>query len=338
MQPTIRDVARVAGTSVSTVSRVLTQSGPVADHTRRRILEAIDELGYRPNSVARGLVQKRTHTIGVVIPDVASPFFGEVLRGMSDVASVHGFQLLLMNADLSFVKEQECFTLLREKQVDGVVYTSGTITPEHRQILSQMGRPVVLAATCDLDYPFPAVLVDSRQGAGLAMEHLIRLGHRRIALITGPRTDLVAGLPRWEGYMEMASAMGVQLSPALMAEGDYRTESGYWAMHRLLEGSEIPTAVAAASDLMAIGAMNAILDRGYRVPEDISVIGFDNIWMASAVRPALTTVAQPMYDIGANAMTLLIRSITGRANPTVNWIQSSLVIRRSTAAAPGSTT
>ncbi|MFZ5823550.1 MAG: LacI family DNA-binding transcriptional regulator [Bacillota bacterium] len=331
MEPTIRDVARLAGTSVSTVSRVLTRNGPVAETTRTRILEAIEALGYQPNSVARGLVQKRTHTIGVVIPDVANPYYGEVLRGMGDVASTHGFHLILLNADLSFVKEKDCFSLLREKQVDGLVYASGTITPEHREIFSQIGRPVMLASTCDAERPFPAVLVDSRQGAALAMEHLIGLGHRRIGLITGPLNDLVAGLPRWEGYVQTAARLGVELLPTQIAEGDYRMESGYQAMSRFLDQGLPPTAVAAASDLMAVGAMNAVLDRGLRVPDDISVIGFDNIAMASAVRPALTTVAQPMYEIGAIAMERLIRSVTGEEVPEVHWIQPSLIIRQSTA-------
>ncbi|MFZ5814282.1 MAG: LacI family DNA-binding transcriptional regulator [Bacillota bacterium] len=335
MQPTIREVARLARTSVSTVSRVLTRNGPVAETTRTRVLEAIEALGYQPNSVARGLVQKRTHTIGVVIPDVANPFYGEVLRGMGDVASSHGFHLLLLNADLSFMKEKECFSLLREKQVDGIVYTSGTITPEHREIFSQVARPVMLAATYDPEISLPAVLVDSRRGASIAMEHLIHQGHRRIGLITGPRTDLVAGLPRWEGYMEAAARFGVQIPPDLIAEGDYRLESGYRAMERFLDREQAPTGVVAASDLMAVGAMNAVLDRGLRVPDDISVVGFDNIAMASAVRPALTTVAQPMYDIGAGAMDRLIRSLAGEGRAEVHWIEPALLIRQSTAPVSG---
>ncbi|HYG58859.1 MAG TPA: LacI family DNA-binding transcriptional regulator, partial [Symbiobacteriaceae bacterium] len=162
MQPTIRDVARHAGTSVSTVSRVLTRQGPVAEETRRRVLDAIDELGYQPNALARGLVQKRTGTIGVVLPDVANPFCSEVLRGMGDVAAAHGFHLLLVNADLSYAKEAEGLAVLREKQVDGVIYTSGMVTPELRANFRRLKRPVALAATYDPDHEFPGVLVDSR--------------------------------------------------------------------------------------------------------------------------------------------------------------------------------
>ena len=331
MQPTIKDVARKADTSVSTVSRVLTGQGPVADETRRRVLEAISALGYQPNALARGLVQKRTGTIGVVLPDVANPFCAEVLRGMGDVAAAHRFHLLLVNADLSFAKEAEGIAVLREKQVDGIIYTSGMITPEHREIFRRLRRPVVLAATYDPENEFPGIVVDARRGGQLAMEHVIDLGHRRIAVINGPKTDTVAGGPRWQGYQDAVMARGVLLSPQWIAEGDYRLESGYWAMDRILNQKELPTAVVAASDMMAIGAMNAVLDRGLRVPEDIAVVGYDNIWLAGAVRPTLTTVAQPMYDIGARAIATLAQIISDQRHPGTQWIQPHLAVRGSTA-------
>lgn len=331
MQPTIRDVATRAGTSVSTVSRVLTKSGPVAEDTRRRITEAIAELGYKPNALARSLVQKRTGAIGVVLPDVTNPFCAEVLRGMGDVAAMHGFHLLLVNADLSPAKETEGLAVLQEKQVDGVVYTSGAVTPALRETFRELRRPVVLAATHDPEGEFSGVLVDSRRGAAMAVQYLADLGHRRIAAITGPLRDPIAGLPRWEGYCDGARSRGFEISPGLVAEGDYQLDSGYWAMNRLLNQREVPTAVVAASDMMAIGAINAVLDRGMRVPEEISVVGFDNIWMAAAVRPALTTVAQPMYDIGAKTIGLLSKALSEAAagEPTTLWIQPHMVNRAS---------
>ncbi len=332
MQPTIRDVAKRAQTSVSTVSRVLTKSGPVAEQTLRRIMEAIDELGYRPNALARGLVQKRTGTIGVVLPDVANPFYAEVLRGMGDVAAAQGFHLLLVNADLSFRKEEEGLAILAEKQVDGVIYTSGEVTPAHRELFAALRRPVALAATYDPEGAYPAVLVDSQRGAALAVEHLADLGHSRIAVIHGPLRDPVAGGPRLAGYQQGAAARGLVLAPELIAEGDFHLESGYAAMSRMLDRSDRPTAVVAASDLMAIGAVNAILDRGLRVQEDISVVGFDNIWFASAVRPGLTTVAQPMYDIGAKSVEILAAAMdeSGPVAPVTYWIEPHLVVRGST--------
>lgn len=333
-QPTIRDVACRAGTSVSTVSRVLTRGGPVAEETRRRVLQAIAELGFKPNALARGLVQKRTGTIGVVLQDVTNPFVSEVLRGMGDVAAVHGLQLLLANAELSLAREAAALAVLQEKQVDGVIYTSGMITPEHREIFRDLRRPVVLAATFDPTGELPGVLVDGRKGAAMALRHLADVGHRRIAVIHGPLRDHVAGLARWDGYCDGARSKGIELLPAFTAEGDYRLESGYWAMHRILNQKERPTAVVAASDLMAIGAMNAAMDRGLCVPRDLSVVGFDNIWMAQAVRPPLTTVAQPMYDIGATAVALLAHALGAAApEPAVtHWIEPHIVLRKSSAA------
>lgn len=331
MQPTIRDVAKRAGTSVSTVSRVLTGQGPVAEQTRERILEAIRLLAYQPNALAQALVQKRTGTIGVIIPDVANPFYAEVLRGMGDVATVHGFHLLLVNADLSFNKEAEGISILREKQVDGIIYASGMITAAHREMFTRFGRPVVFAATYDPEGSFAAVLVDSRRGARLALEHLADHGHRRIAVINGPLGDEVTGLPRWLGYQDGAQSRGIRLLQDLTVEGDYRLDSGYWAMDRIMNCKELPTAVVAASDLMAIGAMNAIMDRGLKVPEDISVVGFDNIWMAGVIRPALTTVAQPMYNIGARAVALVAQAIADQGKAVTDWIQPHLEIRNSAA-------
>ncbi len=333
MQPTIRDVAREAKTSVSTVSRILTGRGPVAEKTRRRVLEAIERLGYKPNALARGLVQKRTGTIGVVLPDVANPFYADMLRGMGDVAAERDFHLLLVNADLSFEKEKDGLAVLQEKQVDGVIYASGMITPDHEALFRQLHRPVALAATSDPEGEFPAVLVDSYQGARLAVEHLAELGHRRIAVINGPLRDTVAGLVRWQGYQDAAAARGIPLDPALTAEADFRFETAYKAMEAVLERGQPFTAVVAASDIMAIGAMNALLDRGYRVPEQVSVVGFDNIWLSAMVRPSLTTIAQPMYEIGARAVTMLIRAMEGEQEPVTDWIEPHLVVRQSTAEA-----
>lgn len=333
MQPTIRDVALRAETSVSTVSRVLTSTGPVAAETRRRVMAAIAELGYVPNALARGLVQKRTGTIGVILPDVANPFYAEVLRGMGDIAAASGLHLLLANGELSPTKEAEGIALFQEKQVDGVIYTSGVITPDHRALFRDLRRPVVLAATCDPEGEFPGVLVESKQGAALAVQHLADLGHRRIGVIHGPLADSIAGQSRLDGYREGALSRGFELDPALMVSGDYKLESGYAAMERLLAQPSPPTALVAASDLMAIGAMNAALDRGLQVPAQLSIVGFDNIYIAGAVRPTLTTVAQPMYEIGARSVALLAR-IMGEGAPTepvTQWIEPHLVVRRSTA-------
>jgi len=330
MQPTIRDVARHAETSVSTVSRVLTRQGPVAEATRERIMAAIEALGYQPNALARGLVQKRTGAIGVVLPDVTNPFCTEVLRGMGDAASAHGYHLLLVHASLSFARESEGVQLLQEKQVDGVIYTSGVVTPRHRELFRRLRRPVALAATWDEEGGFPGVVVDGRRGASMAMEYLAGLGHRRVAVLTGPLEDTVSGQTRWMGYQEGAERLGIPLRAQWVAHGDYRLESGYRAMTQILRGTDRPSALAAASDMMAVGAMTAAQDLGLRVPEDLAVVGFDNIWLAAAVRPALTTIAQPLYDMGRKTVDKLVAVLGGREVTETEWIEPHLVERQST--------
>lgn len=334
-EPTIRDVARRAGVSVATVSRVLNGANVVAEATRERVLQAIAELGFNPNAVARSLIKRQSRIVGVVVPDIANPFFAEVARGMGDAAARLGYLVTLANSDLKGEKEIEYVRLFRSQRVDGLIYTSGTLTPGLRAALCALGRPVALAATWDPEGAWPAVLVDSYAGARLAMDHLLDLGHRRVAVICGPQEDPVSGVPRWEGYRDAARARGLELAPPYVVFGDYRWESGYRAMQQLLALPDPPTAVAAASDLMALGAVCAALDQGLAVPGDLSVVGFDNIALSGAVRPALTTVAQPMYDIGYRAMERLARAIAGEAvEPGVEWIPPRLVVRASTAPPP----
>lgn len=334
-EPTIHDVARRARVSVATVSRVLNGHTTVAEPTRERVMEAIRHLGYRPNAVARTLVRRRSFAVGVLVPDIANPFFAEVARGMGDVAAAHGYHLILANSDGNVAKEVDFIALFRDKQVDGLIYTSGTLSPEHMAAFGRLGRPVVLAATMEPTGRVPAVLVDSLAGGRVAMEHVLGLGHRRVACIAGPAGDPIAGAPRLQGNLEVARRHGVRIPPELIIDGEFGLEAGYWAMDRLLNAQPRPTAVVAASDLTAIGALGAILDRGLRVPQDISVVGFDNITLAMAVRPRLTTVAQPMYDIGARAMGILAQIIAGRPpEPAVQWIPPQLVARDSTGKPP----
>ncbi|MCG0239824.1 MAG: LacI family transcriptional regulator [Firmicutes bacterium] len=336
-EPTIHDVARRAGVSVATVSRVLNGRGPVAEATRARVLAAVAELGYRPNAVARSLVRRRSCTVGVLVPDIANPFAAELVRGMEAEAAAHGYHIVLACSDLSIAQEVRYIGLFRERQVDGLIYTSGTVTPELQQAFAELGRPVVLAATT-VTGPgpaLPAVLVDSYAGARLAMEHVLSLGHRRVACLIGSLQDPIAGLPRWQGYRDAAAARGVEIPPEYVVDAGFRLEAAYEATVRLLRLRPRPTAVVAASDLMAIGAMGAAADRGLRVPEDLTVVGFDNIRLAAVVRPALTTVAQPMHEIGARAVSRLLQVLAGeQPEPLVDWIAPRLIVRGSSGPPP----
>ncbi|CAI6022162.1 catabolite control protein A [Cohnella sp. JJ-181] len=307
MTVTIYDVAREAGVSMATVSRVVNNNPNVKPQTRKKVYEAIERLGYRPNAVARGLASKKTTTVGVVIPDIANANFAEVARGIEDIANMYHYNIILCNADKRKEKEIRVINTLLEKQVDGLLFMGGVVTDEHIQAFNTSNVPIVLCATTDEKGTMPSVDIDHETAAYDAVRKLIAEGHVRIAMISGTLQDPANGYARYQGYKRALEENGIALDESLVRVGNYRYESGIEAVHYFLELSERPTAVFAATDEMAIGAIHGIQDAGLTVPGDISVIGVDNIRLASMVRPLLTTVAQPMYDIGAVSMRLLTK-------------------------------
>ncbi|MDI4646473.1 catabolite control protein A [Cohnella hashimotonis] len=307
MTVTIYDVAREAGVSMATVSRVVNNNPNVKPQTRKKVYEAIERLGYRPNAVARGLASKKTTTVGVVIPDIANANFAEVARGIEDIANMYHYNIILCNADKRKEKEIRVINTLLEKQVDGLLFMGGVVTDEHIQAFNTSNVPIVLCATTDEKGTMPSVDIDHETAAYDAVRKLIGEGHTRIAMISGTLQDPANGYARYQGYKRALEESGIALDESLVRVGNYRYESGIEAVQYFLELGERPTAVFAATDEMAIGAIHGIQDAGLSVPEDFSVIGVDNIRMASMVRPLLTTVAQPMYDIGAVSMRLLTK-------------------------------
>lgn len=306
-RPTIRDVARRAGVSIGTVSRVINGHPLVSEATRQRVLQAIAELNYRPDAVARSLVSARTHTVGLVLPDITSPFYPELVRGVEDVARAHGYTVILVNTDLQAERELRVLEALHDKRVDGLIFISADVTDGHLHAFARLGLPVVLAATRAPRDELPAVIIDNVAAARGAVAHLIRVhGHRRVGLISGPLSDRIAGKTRFEGYVLALREAGLPFLPELVEEGNYREPDGYRAAQRLLDLPEPPTAIFAASDEMAVGALNAALDRGLHVPADVALVGFDGIALADMVRPRLTTVVQPIYETGATAMRRLV--------------------------------
>jgi LacI family transcriptional regulator len=304
---TIYDVAREAGVSMATVSRVVNNNPNVKPQTRKKVFEAIERLGYRPNAVARGLASKKTTTVGVVIPDIANSIFAEVARGIEDIANMYHYNIILCNADKKKEKEIRVINTLLEKQVDGMLFMGGVVTEEHIQAFKTSSVPIVLCATTDENGAIPSVDIDHEAAAYDAVSRLIAEGHQRIAMIAGTLQDPATGYARFQGYKRALENAGLSVADELVRIGNYRYESGMEAMKYFLELESRPTAVFAATDEMAIGAIHTIQDYGLKVPDDISVISIDNIRMASMVRPQLTTVAQPMYDIGAVSMRLLTK-------------------------------
>lgn len=328
MTVTIYDVAREAGVSMATVSRVVNNNPNVKPQTRKKVYEAIERLGYRPNAVARGLASKKTTTVGVVIPDISNAIFAEVARGIEDIANMYHYNIILCNADKRKEKEIRVVNALLEKQVDGLLFMGGAVTDEHLQAFKTANVPVVLCATTDEHGVIPSVDINHEEAAYDAVRTLIANGHRRIAMISGTLQDPSNGYARYHGYKRAIEEAGIPYDESLVRTGNYRYESGVEAVKYFLELPERPTAVFAATDEMAIGAIHSIQDAGLKVPENISVISVDNSRMASMVRPQLTTVAQPMYDIGAVSMRLLTKLMKKEAVEQAKVILPHEVITR----------
>lgn len=304
---TIYDVAHEAGVSMATVSRVVNGNPNVKPTTRKKVLEVIRSLGYRPNAVARGLASKKTTTVGVIIPDISNAFYAELTRGIEDIATMYHYNIILSNSDLQTEKELKLIEALLEKQVDGLLYLGGELTDQHHEIFSATSVPVVLAATHDPKEEQSFVTIDQKAAATEATSVLIEEGHQKIGMISGPLTDSINGYSRYQGYQEALSHHGLDFNEDFVRIGNYRYASGYQAMQELLASDSGCSAVFAASDEMAVGAIHAALDAGKKVPEELSVIGFQDIPLANQVRPLLSTIHVPMYDIGAVAMRLLTK-------------------------------
>lgn len=334
--PTIRDVARKAGVSVATVSRVISDNGyPVAPQTRTRVRAAASALDYSPNLIARGLKKRASRIIGLIFPDITNPFYPAVARGAEDVARQHGYTVILCNTDEERSRESLYLDLLRRLWIDGFLFATVGRNTRHLRVLKAHGIPVVMVAR-DVELPaVDAVFVDSFRGAWLATRHLIGLGHRRIAHVAGP-PNASSGRERRRGYERAMAEAGLAVREHWVIETHFRAEEGYRAGQTLLAAPERPSAVFAANDLMAVEVLRAARDAGVRVPEDLAIVGFDDIPLARMVVPALTTVIQPAYQMGALAMERLLRRIAGQdAGPAKVMLDAELVIRSSCGAGRG---
>lgn len=305
MKINIKDVAKRAGVSISTVSRVINNSKAVRPKTKTRVLEAIDELGYKPNAIARSLKVKNTMTIGIMVPDISNQFYPEVVRGIEDVASMYEYNIFLCNTDLDEEKEIQYFGVLEEKQVDGIVFMGGVISDELGKRFKDSGIPIVLIATDYMDYP--SVTIDNMQAGKDVVKYLMNKNHKDIAMITGKAYDPITSGARKKGYMDALTEGGLKYREDLIVEGGYRFKSGYEGAKKLLKLKNPPTAIFVSGDEMAIGAMRAALENNIAIPEELAIVGFDNIDMAGKVFPSLSTVGQPMYEMGAIGMRVLTK-------------------------------
>jgi len=333
MAVTLKDIARQVGVSVTTVSRALGGYDDVAEETRQRILQAAREMGYRPHTIAQSLQRKRTNTVGFVIPTAgprsSDPFFTELLTGIGEAAAEHDFDLLVFTGAPGAQEREAYDRVVGSRRVDGLLVVRTRCHDERIIYLLENGFPFVTFGRSDLDLDFPYVDVDGTKGLDEAAQYLIDLGHRRIAYISAP-LDLMFAKHRLAGYKRAMERNGLPVQEEWTAIGHLTQEDGYREGLKLLDLEPAPTAIIAANDLMALGAISAAQDRGLAVGHDLAVIGFDDIPLAEHSHPPLTTVHQPIYDIGRMICHMLIQLIKNE-NPVQRQImlEPTLVARGS---------
>ncbi|WP_139903489.1 LacI family DNA-binding transcriptional regulator [Clostridium thermarum] len=327
MSVSIKDVAKEAGVSIATVSRVLNDVDVVNEDTKKKVQDAIKKLGYRPNIVARSLKTQRTRTVGILIPDISSQFYPEIVRGTEDVANIYDYNIILCNSDSDLEKEKEYLRVLKEKMVDGVLYMSSSLEPEIVELIKELDLKTVLVVTSDKDKTFPSVSIDNREAAYDATMFLLNKGNKKVAYIGVHKDEVNAAAVRYFGYEDALKEKGMEIDENFVYFGEQKAHEGYEGVNKILEKGTFD-ALFCASDEIAMGAINSLRDKGIRVPEDVDVIGFDNIYSSSIFYPKLTTVAQPMYDMGSVGMRMLIKTINKKELEEKNYILPYEIIER----------
>jgi LacI family transcriptional regulator len=332
----LQAVADRAGVSSATVSRVLSNSShPVAAATRRRVLKASNSLGFRPNQLARALVTAKSQTVGVIVHDISDPYFGELVRGLEDGLSASGYRLFVASSDRDSARELEYARAFDDYQADAIVFAASALEDRayQRDLNDLVGhfraRGGVIILLSDHFLTGYAVHFDNHAAVSAMVSYLAVKGHERIGFIQGPAA-LTVSKTRFAAYGETLARLGLPFDPALVASGNFSIQGGMKAALQVLEVGHRPTAILAANDLMAIGAIRALLDAGIRVPEDISIAGFDDMPLAAFAPVPLTTMRVPVYDIGRRGAEMLARVLEGE-DPEDTWIGGELIERGSVA-------
>lgn len=329
MDVTIKDIAKKIGISYATVSRALNNRAGVNPQTRERVLEAAEKMGYQPNAIARGLVMKSTHTIALVIPDITNPFFPEIVRSAEDEASELGYNTFLCNTNWDIEKEQSYLKLLQEKRVDGIILKPASDSEGNS--FNNISVPLVLLDRTSKDDNYSCIEVDDRRGGFLATKHLIESGYKRIAFIGG-KLDSYSDSQRKEGYRQALLRYKYEIDESLIRNGSFKTKSGYEIMNSLIKEGNVPDAVFAGNDVIALGVMQSAKEHGLNVPEDLGIVGYDDIDCAKLPQIQLTTIAQPKNQIGRYAVELLLSVINERDHkePRIIILEPELIIRSTT--------
>ena len=326
---TISQVAKKANVSRATVSHVINNTRYVSEGTRQRVEQAITELGYRPNILARSLRLGQTHTLGLILPDSSNTFFAEIGRGIEIAAFESGYNIILCNSDEDPQKENLYIDVLSKKQVDGIIFVSTCSQGDAFQSLNKLQIPIVLLDRKVTGLALDTVLTDHKAGGLIATNHLISLGHRRIGCIAGPSSTNPSA-QRLVGYEQALSEAGIPVDESLIRSGDFHALSGRVMGNDLLSMDDAPTAIFACNDMMAIGVLRAASEKGMCVPDDLALIGFDDIELGSFTNPPLTTIAQSKLELGSKAIQFLIQRIKNpQCDAQYAMLPVSLILRDS---------
>ncbi|MEG0308845.1 MAG: LacI family DNA-binding transcriptional regulator [Clostridium sp.] len=307
MAASIKDVAKEANVSIATVSRVLNDIDVVNQETKQRVLDAIEHLDYRPNILARSLKTQRSSTIGIIIPDISNSAYPEIVRGAEDLASIYNYNIMLCNTDLDKEREKESFNILREKMVDGIIYMGDSLDDSIKSAIKSVGTPVVSIGTMDDEFEVPSVGIDSYKAAYEAVEYLVKKGNKNIAYIGYGKEEALEHEKIYKGYKDAIDQF-VGFNENLIYRENIKYEDGIEGINTIIKNNKVD-AVLCGSDQSAIGVINALRENGIKVPEDVDVMGFDNIALSAVFYPKLTTVCRPLYDMGSVGMRILIKLI-----------------------------
>lgn len=305
MTVTIYDVAREANVSMATVSRVVNANQNVKPATRKKVLKVIEELGYRPNAVARGLASKKTTTVGVIIPDISNSMYAELARGIEDIATMYRYNIILSNSDQNQNKELQLLETMLGKQVDGIVFMSDVISTELLHEMERSPTPIVLAGSIDESAAIASVNIDYYGAAYEAVKKFIDNGHKKIAFVSGPLTSMINKEYKLKAYREALADAGIDYDDNLVVECNNSYDEGIESVQTLAPFE--PTAYFVSNDEMSIGVIHGLEEQGKKIPVDAEVISYENSKLARMARPMLTSVAFPLYDIGAVSMRLLTK-------------------------------
>lgn len=333
---TIIDVARLAGVSTATVSRVINLPHKVRDKTRAKVLQAMEKCNYQYNALARGFVTKKSNTIGLIIPTINNQVFADSTLGVQEYADQQNIKVILGNSYYKRSQEENLVKLLRESQVDGLIITTTDIRGELLKSMADEGFPFVLLFSTLKKGSYSAVGIDNYRGGYLATEHLISLGHRRIGMVAGNFTVTDRSFHRWHGYKKSLKDNGIDYDKGLLVQTDYSLSCGRDAIKRLLKQPSPPTAVFCSNDYIAMGAIKGAREAGLSLPKEMSIVGFDDMQTASYMVPALTTIHQPAYEMGRRAAEMLLELLAGEGKRMQDMMETRLVVRESTCSPAGS--